>query len=256
MNKCGGRGRLVTMVLMAGLAIACGGGKSPQTTPQADSATQARMAESLLKAGRISESLATIDEAIAADPENVSLHHMRGMILFRAGRYAEAGRSFLRVLELDPYYTDARNFLGAIYSEQNDFNEAEQQFRRALEDAAYPTPELVHLNLGLLYEKQGRDEEALGQLRTAVEIDPKFYRAQFELASLLDRMERLEEAVRLYEVAEPGFRSSGEFYYRLGLAYFRLGRPQKSAEALRRAIDVAPGSESAARADELLKVVQ
>ena len=66
----------------------------------------------------------------------------------------------------------------------------------------------------------------------------------------------LDEAAREYEVAEPGYRSFGEYHYRLGLTYYRLGDRDRAREHLSRAIDVAPGSPSAAQADELLRMMR
>ena len=116
-------------------------------------------------------------------------------------------------------------------------------------------PEQVYLNRGLLYASQGRTEEAIEDLRRAVELNPKFYRGHFELASALDRLGNVQEAAREYEVATPGYRNVGELHYRLGFAYFRLGQHLEARESLNRAIAVAPGSPSAAQADELLRLI-
>ncbi|HXV74919.1 MAG TPA: tetratricopeptide repeat protein, partial [Candidatus Polarisedimenticolaceae bacterium] len=163
--------------------------------------------------------------------------------------------AFETALEHDPFLTDARNFLGAVYTEMGRIDDAEYQFREALEDPAYPTPEKVYLNLALAYVAQGRDEEAISELRTAVELNPKFYKAHYELASLLDRVGRIDEAAREYEVARPDYRNVGEFHYRLGFVYFRLGDRARARESLERAIEVAPGSNSAAQADDILKMM-
>ena len=90
---------------------------------------------------------------------------------------------------------------------------------------------------------------------TAVEIDSKYYLAHYELATLLEKIGRLEEAVRLYEVAEPAYRDNGEYHYRLGFTRFTLGDKTLARESLLRAIAVAPGSHSAAEAEDLLKVI-
>jgi Tfp pilus assembly protein PilF len=258
-GSIGGRrgGALVLLVTLGAAVLAgCGGSRpQPKEAPALDSKTLARQAESFLSVGRMGDALDSIDQAIALEPSRPRWHYMRGTILFQAGRYEEAEVSLERSLELDPYLTDARNFLGAICTQEKRWAEAEAHFRKALSDPAYPTPELVYYNLALLYAAQGRDDEALTQLRRAVEINPKYYQAHFELASTLDRMDRLAEAAQEYEVAAPGYRQSGDYYYRLGLAYFRLGEAFKARENLRRAIDVAPGSESAARAGDLLEMI-
>ena len=242
---------LVTLAI-----VGCGGGHpKPVEAPELDAETLARQAESFYSVGRVSDAIDSINAAIEAEPEVAQWHHRRGALLFRAGRLESAEMEFLRALELDPYLTDARNFLGTICTEQQRWDEGEVYFLKALADAAYPTPELVYFNLGLLYSAQGRDQDSLTQLRRAVEINPKYYHAHFELASTLDRLDKLPEAAQEYEVAAPDYRSSGDYFYRLGLVYFRLGEGFKAKEKLRQAIDVSPGSESAARARELLGMI-
>ena len=53
----------------------------------------------------------------------------------------------------------------------------------------------------------------------------------------------------------PAFRGDGEYWYRRGFAYYRLGEKDLARESLLRVRSIAPGSESAARADELLTVL-
>jgi len=216
---------------------------------------QVQLAQSLMDAGRVGDSLAVMNEALRRQPLSAPLHGMMGKLTFQAGRYAEAEKSFRRALELDPYMTDAHNFLGATLTQLDRYTEAEAEYRTALEDVAYPTPELVYLNLGILFATQRRDEEAIAALRRAVEINPRFYKGHFELAAVLDRQGNVSEAAREYEVALPAYRSVGEFHYRLGFAYFRLGQLDRARDSLNRVIEVSPGSPSAAQADELLRMM-
>lgn len=251
--------RELTVVLMVTLAVGCGGGGATKSvdrgTPEVTSGQRAQMAQSYLNAGRVSDALAAMEEAIEQDPENARIHHFAGQLNFRAGRYPEAEAAFKRALELDPYLSDAHNFLGAVYAVVGNPAEAERSYRRALADPAYPTPDKVHLNLGMLYAEQERDDEALAELRRAVEINPKQYRAHFEQAVILDRQGDLSQAVRLYEVAEPAFRSDGDYQYRLAMAYFKLDRKQQARERFHRCLNVAPGSESAAKCSEMLEII-
>lgn len=252
-----GTARVGSVIAVAALTlVACGGGAERRNPIETQPLYKMRMAESLMNAGRVTEALTTMEQAIAADPESAPLRLQFGQLSFRAGRYVEAEAAFLKALEIDPYATDAHNFLGSVYQELGRPADAENEYRAALADRAYPTPELVYLNLGLLYGDLERDEEAVSALRTAVGIDPKFYKAHFLLAAELERTGQIEEAAREYEVAEPGYRSSGDYYYRRGFAYFRLGRVPEARQALERVQAIAPGSESAARADELLRMME
>lgn len=248
------RNVLLIAVLLSG--VGCGGGRSPQQRPiEHDKLYYVRMAESQFNGGRVSEALATLSEAIERFPDDATLHHRHGLFCLRAARYDEAIPAFERSLELDPYLTDSHNNLGIIYVELGAYGKAEDEFRQVLADPAYPTPHLTELNLGLLYAEQGRYDEAVTHLRRSVGIDPKFFKAHFHLASILDQIGQLLEAAREYEVAEPAFRNDGEYWYRRGFTYYRLGETEKARESLLRVRSIAPGSESAARADQLLGVL-
>ena len=244
------------VIALAAAAAGCGGREPVKHDPQTETARQMRTAQAYLGAGRNVEALQVMEEAVRAAPANAGLRNYYGQVCFLSGRYPEAEEAFRKALELDPYLADAHNNLGALYDRTGRKDEAEREFRLAIADPAYPTPQKAFLNLGLLYGSAGRDSEGIHALRKAVEIDPKYYRAHYELASLLDRTGSLEEAVREYEVAGPEYQSSGEYHYRLGFGHFRLGDRAKARAALTRAIEVSPGSEAAARADEVLKLLR
>jgi Tfp pilus assembly protein PilF len=252
------RGHFMRAVLMTAAIIClagCAGDGARKTDPELSPQDKERMAYSMLNAGRTGEALRLIGEALEAEPENIRFHSAKGEICLRVGKTEDAEIAFRRVLELDPYATEAHNALGSVYDRLGRKAEAEKEFKAALADPAYPTPEKVHLNLGLLYSSQGRNEEAIDSFRTAVSINPKYYRGHFELASILDRVGKVDEAVREYEVAAPDYGGEGEYHYRLGWAYYRLGEEAKARECLERAIQLAPGSNSAVRADEILKLM-
>ncbi len=234
---------------------ACGAPRAKPRDPASETATNIRLAESYFRAGKVNEALGILDKAAASQPANAALRNYYGQLCFLAGRNAEAEVAITKALELDPHLTDARNNLGALYDATGRKDLAEQQFLKVLEDVAYASPEKAHLNLGMLYVSQGRLDEALTQLRLAVEINPKFWRGHFELASLLDKTGRLDEAAREYEVAAPDYKGNGEYHYRIGLAYMKLNQPAKAKEHFMRCQELSPGSESASRAYDLMKMI-
>lgn len=243
-------------VLAAAIAGCAPRASAPKRDPEVETANRIRMAQANLQAGRTKEALEVLEQAIRSEPANAGLRNYYGQVCFMTGRNEAAETAYREALALDPDLADAHNNLGALYDRMGRKDEAEREYRKALDAPAYPTPEKVHMNLGLLYASQGRDEEAIRELRLSVEQNPKYFQAHFELASLLDRTGRLEEAVREYEVAAPGYSASGDYYYRVGFGYFRLGDRQKARERLSRAIEISPGSEAAAKSDDLLKVMR
>jgi type IV pilus biogenesis/stability protein PilW len=247
---------VLAVLVAAAFTLGCGSSKkNPDKNPTIEAGKQIRMADSYFRAGRVSEALDIIDKAVVADPKNASLRNFAGQLNFFAGRNQEAERQFNEALKIDAYMTDARNNLGALYSATGRKDQAEQEFKKALADNAYPTLEKVHLNLGLLYGSQGREDVAIAEFRRAVEINPKFFRGHYELASALDKSGKLDEAIREYEVANPDYKSNPEYQYRLGLAYMRDQQAGKAREHLMRCQEIAPGSENASKALDLLKMI-
>jgi type IV pilus assembly protein PilF len=245
-------------VLLA-VTVACGPSRTQQAAIQPKELStneKIRMADSFRSAGRMNDALELLAEVVAADPENARLNTVYGEYLFLGGRYVEAEQRLTKALELDPYLTDARNWLGASLAEQQRYDEAKQQYEKALEDPAYPSPQLIYLNLGMLHRTQGLDDKAIGQFRRAVQIDPRFFKAHFELALALDAVGQFEEALDEVVVAEPAYRNDGDYWYRRGFLEFRLQRPNRALESLRRCLDVSPGSPAAAQARELMGVIQ
>ncbi len=243
--------------MIVALAVGCGP-KKDADRPKArepDAEYSMRLAQSQFRGGRVTEALATLDEAIERDPDIAALYNFYGLFCLQSGRYEKAVVALNEALRVDPFLTDAHNNLGTVYLELGQINEAEGEFRAALDDPAYPTPEKVYLNLGLLYKSQGRDAESISALRKSVGIDPTYYKAHYQLASMLERLGKILEAAREYEVAEPGFKNDGEYWYRRGFSYYRLGEEGKALDALYRVRSIAPGSESAAKADKLLALM-
>ena len=244
-------------VLVGAFSSGCGAAKATPKAkdPASETANNIRLAESYFRAGKTNEALTVLEKAVAVQPNNAGLRNYYGQLCFLAGRNAEAEASFTKALELDPHLTDARNNLGALYDTTGRKNEAEEQFLKVLADSAYASPEKAHLNLGILYASSGRETEAIDQLRKAVEINPKFWRGHYELASVLDKAGKIEEAAREYEVAAPDYKGSGEYQYRIGLAYMKLDHPEKAREHFTLCQELSPGSESASKAFDLMKML-
>jgi len=249
----------VVGLLMLAAVVGCGPRRGQQTLPEPKVLTtteQVRMADSFRNAGRMNDAVELLAGVVESDPSNAQLHTVYGEYLFLAGRYDEAEQSLTQALELDPYLTDARNWLGASLAEQQRYDDAEQQYEKALEDPSYPSPQLIYLNLGMLHRAQGLDDEAIGFFRRAVQIDPRFLKAHFELALVLETVGQFDEALDELGVAEPAYGSDGEYWYRRGFLEFRLSRSNQALESLRRCLDVSPGSPAAAQARELMGVIQ
>jgi Tfp pilus assembly protein PilF len=251
--------RTVTVVALIVIAAVACGPRKPQASDQPKELTMAekvRMADSFRNAGRMNDALELLAEVVAENPEDPQVYTVYGKYLFLAGRYPAAEQQLNRALDLDPHLTDARNWLGVSLAQQQRYDEAREQYDLALKDPAYPSPQMVYLNLGMLYRAQGLDDKGIDQLRRAVQIDPRYFKAHFELALALETVGQFDEALDELVVAESAYRTDGTYWYRRGFLEFRLQRANKALDSLRRCLDVSPGSPAAAQARELMEVIQ
>jgi tetratricopeptide (TPR) repeat protein len=117
-----------------------------------------------------------------------------GLELERTGAPVEdAVDAYQKVLEINPGAAGALVNLGTVYYRLRKFDEAEKYYLAAIEaDPAYP---LAQFNLGNLYDEQGRHAEALEYYRRALALNPHYADAHFNLALLCERQGDAMKAV-------------------------------------------------------------
>jgi len=122
-------------------------------------------------------------------------YFQQGLSLEEAGAPIEkAIEAYRKAAELNPGAAGALVNLGTIYYRQRKYEEAERQYQKAVEvDANYP---LAHYNLGNLYDEQGDLTRAEQHYTTALELNPNYADAHFNLALLSERRGDFLKAVR------------------------------------------------------------
>lgn len=110
------------------------------------------------------------------------------------------------VLRIDPSNREALTNLTTIYSTRAP-NEA---LSRLLDlEREYPNFSPVKAQIGLLYARMGSNPQALAYLREAASMAPATVMYQYNLAVLLDRLGRAEQAVVSYERVLAGILNGG-----------------------------------------------
>ena len=110
----------------------------------------------------------------------------KGLELEETGAPVEhAVDAYKKVLELNPGAAGALVNLGTIFYRLRRFEEAEKYYLDAIQaDPVYP---LAQFNLGNLYDEQGRLPEAFDYYRRALSLNPHYADAHFNLALLCER---------------------------------------------------------------------
>ncbi len=110
----------------------------------------------------------------------------RGLELEETGAPVEqAVDAYHKVLDLNPGAAGALVNLGTIYYRLRKFEEAEKYYLQSVD--ADPGYSLAQFNLGNLYDELGRDQEAMDHYRRALSLNPQYADAHFNIALLCER---------------------------------------------------------------------
>jgi tetratricopeptide (TPR) repeat protein len=86
-----------------------------------------------------------------------------------------------------------------------------------------PDSDLVHTNLAVAYYGQGRMDEALRELRFALQLNPSNAKAYYNLGNYYNRRGQIDKAIEEYKKAISHRPDSASAHNSLGIAYGRKG---------------------------------
>ena len=158
---------------------------------------QARLGDFDLYRGQLDSGQKKLEEAIRLDPNLPAAQESMGLLLFRQDKRYEAERFFSRAVALDSKSALAYYYHAMLLMSQGADAEEMAEAKAALEKAVALNPGLgwAWSNLGLLYANDaGALDKALSAAKRAVDTVPGEPHFQYNLAEVLARMERFDEA--------------------------------------------------------------
>jgi Flp pilus assembly protein TadD len=234
----------------------------------------------LFSSGGRTDKPAADDETLAAQPPEVAPlpeaveHLTRGQALLNKGQVDDAINELTQAASLGA--VEAHEYLGAAYNRKGMHDRAKESYERALR-AAPNDPQIMN-NLGYTLYLKGNYRAAVDRLMRAAALAPKDQRilnnlalAQFQLgkyndayknfaraggefnghvniASMLERQGREDEAIKHYEAARRLQPTSVTVTQRLIDLYQRTGR-RDEADEVRRSLIVSKGRGKWIRSD-------
>jgi len=158
---------------------------------------------------------------------------------FRQDRegFAMSKRLSEEAIKIDPNYYGPYVLL--TYLNQRNLPLAEKYAQKALQlDESAP---MANIAMGLIYLKKRQWGKAIAMGEKALSLDPNGAEIHNHHAYFLNEAGRFEEAIPLYEKAfrldpyPPSF-----YYYRLGLAYFYMGRYDDTVDICKKGLERNP----------------
>ena len=149
----------------------------------ADAEAHSNLASALQLQGRLAEALPHAREAQRLKPDDDRVLFNLGNAMMASGQVEEAIRALRRATELNPENADAHFNLAVIVGPRNRLDEAIEHLRKTIE--INPRHAEAHRNLGVALGFQGRLDEAIREVQAALRLRPDSVEAQTQLATLL-----------------------------------------------------------------------
>src|SRR6266699_1740068 len=155
-------------------------------------------------------------------------------------RYWRSSESlWLQTLAVTENNDLAHNNLGDVWSKNGRLDDAIHEYQAALKIT--PESPVARNNLGSAFLKQGKVDEAIQEFRRVLSRDPQSFKGHFNLAAALLRGGPTTEAVADYEKAVAINPDYAQGHLALGQALMRAGRLADAIAQFKIAVQLQPG---------------
>jgi tetratricopeptide (TPR) repeat protein len=217
-------------------------------------AAQHNLGYALERLGRLDEAEAAYGDAAGRARDDARMMLGWGIAALKRGEYQVAQGRLARALELMGTKPIPALWHWATTLVSAGLDDAAAALRAARAGAeAYPVNAVLQNNLAVLLELSGDSQSAEAALRTALGEDPSLPQISKNLADVLYRNGRYEEAREAYERAAKLAPDLGDdLYFKLGNIAYKRRDKARARESWTRATELNPGHELARANLEML----
>ncbi len=202
--------------------------------------------------------------AFTADKESMALFD-QGNALINQGNYDEALKIFGEFTAKYPELYQAHLNTGTCHLKKGDLDNAEAEFKYVLDKALeahgdYKKDPAATLRafsgLGEVALRQGDFESAQKHFSQALEISPQDEAAAYNVGEIFFSNQKVDEAVRYFELAaqiKPGWSKP---HLRLGYVYLNKGDMAKALEAFNKFIQLDPESPEVPQVKNIIATIE
>jgi tetratricopeptide (TPR) repeat protein len=138
-------------------------------------------------------------QALGLRSDVPDVHYGLATVCFLMQDYVSAAHHFKEVTRLDPLHAGAHINLGAVYNRLDRLDEAIPVLRRGIQlDVSRSEG---YYNLGVVYRRKGQIDLAIAAYREATRLNPRMYDAHLNLGNLYYERQQFSMAVAHYRTA-------------------------------------------------------
>ena len=198
--------------------------------------------------GLYEEAIKEYDKILEAHPYFPDAEFYKGLTRFRQKNIESAARHFSNALKIYSGHKKARKGLDNVTKQflnagnksykRGDLGKATSYYQKALEFD--PEFYLAYFQLGILQKKQGQSKEALASLNKVLDISPEHYKTWFTLGTVHESDGQIQNAIEHYSKAieiNPGYSKA---YGNLAKLYTESDELKKAEDILKTVIQIDP----------------
>jgi eukaryotic-like serine/threonine-protein kinase len=187
--------------------------------------------------GETGKAVPLFRQLLQTEPNNVEVWAMLAQTLEAAGKTGEAEETYQTAVRLRPGYWPAYNTMAVYYLNQREYQKAEQAFLAGINVA--PEIPILHSNLGGLYFKISRWDDAAREFRKSVSLKP-YAPGYSNLGTALFFEGKYAEAAGQFEEATKLQPANHALWGNLGDARWQInGERERAREAFQKAYQLA-----------------
>lgn len=168
-------------------------------------------------------------------------YFIKGKGLAVSGNHQAAVQAYQRAINSDPKFARTYVELGTSYLALKKYPEAEVAFKQA---ATIDDDSCASCGLGMVYHRQGREDEAAKALKRAISLSPNDICAYDQLGRMYYDLGRYTESIEAFRQVIK-LQPSSVAYHFLGNSYYFTEKLDEAVAAYQEAIRLTPNYEGA-----------
>jgi predicted O-linked N-acetylglucosamine transferase (SPINDLY family) len=193
----------------------------------------------LQRAGQLPEAEKVYRSILRTHPNWGDGYAQLAGVLFAMNQLEPAATALQKAIDRRPSNPAfCHNNLGVIFDRLKRYEDAAKSYRKAI--AALPQYVIAHRNLGDALRQSGHLDAAEASYRTALSLDPKLVDGYIGIGLILFDRKRFAEAVKLFEIALQLDPLNTNACMNCAFCYGRLGDRDATETTLRRSIKLMP----------------
>lgn len=198
-----------------------------------------------IRTNEYQKAIAPLIQCTTINPNFPDAFYRLGLTYETLGQLEKAAESYHQFIEINPGPAwTGLNQLGSVYVKMRQYDKAISAFQEVLQ--ANPSDIKAVYNLAHAYDMSGQYDLAAPLYRKLISLNPKDTRAYHELLfRLFDKAGQYEEAIEIGQEIINQSPDNPNYYYNLGVIYYKKKDYENALEAYRKALSLNPNFDPA-----------